>query len=243
MSLIPEFDEALREYQHLTDRIISARAAYKDRDESVISDADYDALIHRLEFLESCYPQLQGQDSPTLSVGGAATSTFAPVTHLERMMSLDNVFSAEEFEVWAARVERDAGGVNAWLCELKIDGLAVDLVYVNGSLITMATRGDGKTGEDVTYNVQFIPGIPATLTPQRGVSVPALVEVRGEIFFPVEAFTRINDEQYDAGLPAFSNPRNAAAGTLRQRIDKREEELAEVRTQKIEIPHNKIGRH
>jgi DNA ligase (NAD+) len=163
MSEIPDFDQALRESQELTEQIVSARAAYYERDEILISDADYDALIHRLEFLESSYPQLQGQDSPTQSVGGAATSTFAPVTHLERMMSLDNVFSDEQFLAWAERVYKDAGRKPAFLCELKIDGLAINLRYENGVLISAATRGDGVVGEDVTANVKTIAGIPHTL--------------------------------------------------------------------------------
>lgn len=222
-------DDALRRWESLVAQIREAGHAYHDLDSPSISDAEYDALFRELVELEERHPELAAEDSPTRVRGGAVSAMFSEVTHLIPMYSLDNVFDAEELAAWHERTEKSLGLVPEYLCELKIDGLAVDLVYVNGSLATMATRGDGKTGEDVTYNVQFIPGIPSTLSPQEGVKVPALVEVRGEIFFPVEAFERINDEQYDAGLPAFSNPRNAAAGTLRQRIDKREEELAEVR--------------
>ena len=214
MSQIPEFDEALRESQELTEQIVSARAAYYERDEILISDAAYDSLIHRLEFLESSYPQLQGQDSPTLSVGGAATSTFAPVTHLERMMSLDNVFSDEQFLAWSERVYKDAGRKPAFLCELKIDGLAINLRYENGTLVSAATRGDGVVGEDVTANVKTIAGIPHTFA---GTGHPAVVEVRGEIYFPVEAFRKLNAELAEEGEKVFANPRNAASGSLRQK--------------------------
>jgi DNA ligase (NAD+) len=211
---IPSFEDALRESQELTERIVQARAAYYERDEILISDADYDELIKRLELLESSYPQLQGQDSPTLSVGGAATSTFAPVTHLERMMSLDNVFSEDEFFAWAQRVYKDAGRTPAFLCELKIDGLAINLRYENGVLVSAATRGDGVVGEDVTANVKTIAGIPHTLS---GTGHPAVVEVRGEIFFPVEAFRKLNAELAEEGEKVFANPRNAASGSLRQK--------------------------
>lgn len=224
-------DDARLRWDSLVEQIRQAGHAYHDLDSPTISDAEYDALFRELVELEQDHPELASEESPTRVRGGAVSSMFSEVTHLVPMYSLDNVFDADELVAWHERTERTLGFVPDYLCELKIDGLAVDLVYVNGSLTTMATRGDGKTGEDVTYNVQFIPGIPRSLRPQQGVSVPALVEVRGEIFFPVEAFERINEEQYDAGLPPFSNPRNAAAGTLRQRIDKREEELVEVRQQ------------
>ncbi|MEY4136915.1 MAG: hypothetical protein RL205_1043 [Actinomycetota bacterium] len=224
-------DDARLRWESLVAQIREAGHAYHDLDAPVLSDAEYDTLFRELVELEEAHPELASDDSPTRVRGGAVSAMFSEVTHLVPMYSLDNVFDADELAAWHERTEKSLGFVPEYLCELKIDGLAVDLVYVNGSLTTMATRGDGKTGEDVTYNVQFIPGIPSTLSPQKGTTLPALLEVRGEIFFPVEAFERINDEQYDAGLPAFSNPRNAAAGTLRQRIDKREEELAEVRAQ------------
>lgn len=235
-------DDARLRWDALVAQIREAGHAYHDLDAPVLSDAEYDALFRELVELEEAHPELASDDSPTRVRGGAISSMFSEVTHLVPMYSLDNVFDAEELASWHERTEKSLGFVPEYLCELKIDGLAVDLVYVNGTLTTMATRGDGKTGEDVTYNVQFIPGIPTTLTPQKGVAIPALVEVRGEIFFPVEAFARINNEQYDAGLPAFSNPRNAAAGTLRQRIDKREEELAEVRTQSSARTQSKLER-
>jgi len=214
VSNLPTFDEALVESQTLTERILDAQTAYYERNESIISDADYDALMRRLEELESAYPQLQGQDSPTLSVGGAANSTFAPVTHAERMMSLDNVFSEEQFIAWAQRVYKDAGREPAFLCELKIDGLAINLRYENGLLVSAATRGDGVVGEDVTANVKTIAGIPHRLS---GEGHPAVVEVRGEIFFPVVAFRKLNAELAEEGEKVFANPRNAASGSLRQK--------------------------
>ena len=235
-------DDARTRWESLVARIREAGHAYHDLDAPVLSDAEYDVLFRELVELEEAHPELASEDSPTRVRGGAVSAMFSEVTHLVPMYSLDNVFDDDELAAWHERTEKSLELVPEYLCELKIDGLAVDLVYVNGSLTTMATRGDGKTGEDVTYNVRFIPGIPTTLSPQEGVSVPALVEVRGEIFFPVEAFERINDEQYDAGLPPFSNPRNAAAGTLRQRIDKREEELAEVRTQATSRGQSRLER-
>ena len=235
-------DDVRRTWESLVRRIRDAGHAYHDLDSPVLSDAEYDALFRELVELEEAHPGLASDDSPTRVRGGAVSAMFSEVKHLVPMYSLDNVFDADELATWHERTEKSLGFVPEYLCELKIDGLAVDLVYVNGVLTTMATRGDGKTGEDVTYNVQFIPGIPATLNPDKGVQIPALMEVRGEIFFPVEAFDRINDEQYDVGLPPFSNPRNAAAGTLRQRIDKREEELAEVRRQSTARTQSKLER-
>jgi DNA ligase (NAD+) len=214
MSTLPTFDEALVESEALIERILDAQAAYYERNESIISDAEYDTMMRRLEELESAYPQLQGQDSPTLSVGGAANSTFAPVTHAERMMSLDNVFSEEQFLAWAERVYKDAGRKPAFLCELKIDGLAISLRYENGVLVSAATRGDGVVGEDVTANVKTIAGIPHRLS---GEGHPVVVEVRGEIFFPVAAFRKLNAELAEEGDKVFANPRNAASGSLRQK--------------------------
>jgi len=212
------FESALAEAQALTERIEQARLAYYERNESVIADAEYDALMRRLEELESAHPELQGQDSPTLSVGGRVASTFDPVTHAERMMSLDNVFDEEQFVSWYDRVVKDAAARPRLLCELKIDGLAISLTYVNGILTQAATRGDGVVGEDVTANVKTIAGIPHELTATpSGPSVPALVEVRGEIFFPVEAFHQLNEQLAAADDKVFANPRNAASGSLRQK--------------------------
>jgi DNA ligase (NAD+) len=208
------FEQAQAEAQELTTKIMDARDAYYERDESLIADVEYDALIHRLEALEQLFPELQGQDSPTLSVGGKATGLFAPVTHAARMMSLDNVFSEEQFLAWAERIRKDTGREVNYLCELKIDGLAINLRYENGVLVSAATRGDGVVGEDVTANVMTIKSIPQRLA---GAGHPPLVEVRGEIFFPVDAFRKLNVELAQAGEKVFANPRNAASGSLRQK--------------------------
>jgi DNA ligase (NAD+) len=210
--------QASAEAEELTSRILELRDAYYERDESLASDQEYDAMIKRLDELERLFPELQSQDSPTQTVGGRAETTlFAPVTHLERMLSLDNVFSIEEFLAWAAKVERDADGAVQYLCELKIDGLAINLRYERGRLVSAATRGDGVVGEDVTENVRYIRSIPSVLTTaDTDVEVPEVVEVRGEIFFPVEAFRELNANQAAAGERVFANPRNAASGSLRQ---------------------------
>ena len=208
---------AAAEVSELTQRILEARDAYYDRNEVVISDAEYDELVRRLAELEREFPELASQDSPTQTVGGRAeTSLFDPVQHAERMLSLDNVFSIDEFMLWAAKVERDAGRPVHYLCELKIDGLAINLRYEYGVLVSAATRGDGVVGEDVTENVAWVPGIPRKL---EGTGHPALMEVRGEVFFPVAAFLELNAGQVAAGERVFANPRNAAAGSLRQKAE------------------------
>jgi DNA ligase (NAD+) len=206
---------AKREADALTTRILDLRDAYYQGDTVLASDAEYDELLRRLEELERLFPELQSQDSPTQTVGGAAETTlFAPVRHAERMLSLDNVFSRDEFVAWTARVERDSGRRVDYLCELKIDGLALSLRYENGVLVSAATRGDGVVGEDVTENVRLIPSIPRRLATD---APPPLVEVRGEVFFPVEAFKDLNAAQAAAGDRVFANPRNAASGSLRQK--------------------------
>lgn len=209
----------------LVEEIEQARRAYYERDAPTISDAEYDVAFRELVELETEHPELASQDSPTQTVGGTRSEMFEPVTHLQRLYSLDNAFSAAELGAWLDRVVAGAGQLPAILCELKIDGLAVDLVYRHGRLTSLATRGDGHVGEDVTFNARFIPAIPARLSPAEGAVVPALVEVRGEIFFPLADFERINGEQLSLGRSPFANPRNTAAGTLRQRIDRRETEL------------------
>ncbi|MGO2659493.1 MAG: NAD-dependent DNA ligase LigA [Mycetocola reblochoni] len=200
----------------LTERIVSLRDAYYNHDSSLVADADYDALVVELEELEDRFPLLRRQDSPTQTVGGQAQQLFAPVRHAERMLSLDNVFGPEEFLAWAARTREAVGGPLRWLCELKIDGLAINLRYERGVLVSAATRGDGVVGEDVTENVRLIPSIPAVL---HGEGLPELVEVRGEIFFPVAAFTELNAQQQRVGERVFANPRNAASGSLRQKAE------------------------
>lgn len=213
----PTREEATDEVADLTIRINEARDAYYERDTVIISDAEYDELMRRLEELERLYPELQSQDSPTLTVGGRGETTlFAPVEHAERMLSLDNVFSPDELAEWAVRAQAGAGRAVHWLCELKIDGLALNLRYRRGRLVSAATRGDGRVGEDVTENVRFIPGVPVQL---EGSGHPELVEVRGEVFFPTEAFSALNARQAESGEREFANPRNAASGSLRQKAE------------------------
>jgi DNA ligase (NAD+) len=182
-------------------------------DSPLVSDAEYDALMRELIELEDRYPELRVPDSPSQKVGGAVSTEFTAVQHLERLLSLDNAFSAEELDAWAARVAR-LGGTGPYLCELKIDGLAIALVYRNGALVRGATRGDGVTGEDVTPNIRTITSVPLRLT---GPDVPDVLEVRGEVFLPVAAFRELNEKLTAAGRPPFANPRNAAAGSLRQK--------------------------
>lgn len=212
----PQLAMAKAEADALTTRILELRDAYYEKDAALASDEEYDALMHRLEALEHAFPELQGQDSPTQTVGGRAASLFDPVQHAERMLSLDNVFSLDEFRAWATKVERDAGRRVDYLCELKIDGLALNLRYENGRLTSAATRGDGVVGEDVTENVAYLKEIPTRLS---GSGHPPIVEVRGEVFFPVEAFRQLNAEQAAAGDRVFANPRNAASGSLRQKAE------------------------
>src|SRR3954466_14085991 len=215
----PDLAAAKAEADALTTRILELREAYYEHEAAVASDEEYDIMMRRLEELERLFPELQGQDSPTQTVGGRADSTlFAPVRHAERMLSLDNVFSRDEFLAWAAKVERDSGRPVHYLCELKIDGLAMNLRYENGVLVSAATRGDGVVGEDVTENVNLIAGIPKRLTAaDGGPTPPPLVEVRGEVFFNADAFDRLNAVQAEAGDRLFANPRNAASGSLRQK--------------------------
>ena len=223
-------DEARAEVERLTTRILELRDAYYARDTVLEDDATYDAMVRRLELIEHVFPELQSQDSPTQTVGGQAdASLFAPVEHVERMLSLDNVFSAEEFADWAAKVERDAGRPVRWLCELKIDGLALNLRYERGVLVSAATRGDGRVGEDVTVNVRQLAGIPQRLAGPAD-ELPELVEVRGEVFIPTALFDELNALQREAGEREFANPRNAASGSLRQKAEgKSDEQLARMR--------------
>ncbi len=209
-------DDVRHEWEGLAEEARAHQFAYHVKDAPTISDGEYDALMKRLGTLEDAHPSLRTPDSPTQQVGGAIFSTdFQAVDHLERMLSLDNAFSEEELAAWAARVERDSGGAELhYLCELKIDGLAVNLLYEDGRLTRALTRGDGRTGEDVTLNVRTIDGVPTELS---GEDVPGLVEVRGEVFFPLEAFADLNAGLVEAGRPPFANPRNAAAGSLRQK--------------------------
>jgi DNA ligase (NAD+) len=211
-------------WEELVAQINEARSRYYERDRPTLSDEEYDALYRELVELENSHPELASGESPTQTVGGERSEMFDPVEHLERMYSLDNVFDDGELEAWFERVVKGIGSLPPMLCELKIDGLAVDAVYTKGILTSLATRGDGRVGEDVTANAAHIPAIPQKLS---GGTVPDLIEVRGEIFFTLADFTTINAEQLEAGLPSFANPRNAAAGTLRQRVDKKLIELRE----------------
>ncbi|MDQ1548551.1 MAG: ligase [Microbacteriaceae bacterium] len=214
-----ELEAAGVEAGRLTTRILELRDAYYERDTTLVSDEEYDLMLRRLQALERLFPELQSQDSPTQTVGGRAqASLFDPVTHVERMLSLDNVFSIDEFEAWAAKVERDSGRHVDYLCELKIDGLAINLRYENGRLVSAATRGDGVVGEDVTENIAFVPGIPRRLD---GDGHPPIVEVRGEVFFAVEDFEKLNADQVEAGEKVFANARNAASGSLRQKAERK----------------------
>ena len=199
--------------------ITEADHRYYILDSPTISDIDYDTKMRELRALEEQYPDLRTPDSPTQTVHGAISTLFTPVEHLERLLSLDNVFTDEDLGGWADRATKlgGAGFKGPYLCELKIDGLAIDLVYRDGALIKAATRGDGRTGEDVTPNIRTISSIPARL---KGSGHPAILEVRGEVFMPVEAFGKLNESLLDAGKAAFANPRNSAAGSLRQKDPK-----------------------
>ena len=208
-----ELTEARQRHAELSEKLSDAQYRYHVLDAPTISDAEYDADLRTLNEIEDLFPELRTPDSPTQKVGGMISTLFTPVEHLERLLSLDNVFSAEEFAAWSDRAVRLGGG-GPYLCELKIDGLAIDLVYEQGRLARAATRGDGRTGEDVTLNVRTISSIPARLT---GSDVPGVLEVRGEVFLPEAAFERLNESLQEAGKPAFANPRNAAAGSLRQK--------------------------
>ncbi|MGN6610026.1 MAG: NAD-dependent DNA ligase LigA [Jatrophihabitans sp.] len=206
--------DARDEHERLAQLIDEDQYRYYVLDQPARSDADYDRDLRRLEELEEQYPELRTPQSPTQRVGGTYSTQFTPVDHLERMLSLDNAFSLDEVAAWAQRAERDTGRVPAYLCELKVDGLAIALVYEDGRLVRGATRGDGRTGEDDTPNIRTIEGIPDRLT---GDGVPTVLEVRGEVYFPVERFEALNAALVEQGKPPYANPRNTAAGSLRQK--------------------------
>ena len=195
---------------------------YYVRDAPIVSDAEFDQLLRRLAGLEEQHPELRTPDSPTQLVGGAGFATdFTSADHLERMLSLDNVFSTEEFDLWAGRVRAEVGPSGSqdvpYLCELKIDGVALALVYRGGRLVRAATRGDGRTGEDVTLNARTIEDVPEKLTAAQGYPVPDVLEVRGEVFFRLADFEALNAALVEDGKTPFANPRNSAAGSLRQK--------------------------
>lgn len=213
-SMSEEERQLVDRYHQLIQEVDDARAAYYDRDAPVLSDAEYDRLYRELEDFEAQYPQYRSADSPTTQVGGAASQAFAPVEHLQQMTSLDDVFSLEELAAWETRMANDTGRSDLdMLTEVKIDGLAVNLLYENGVLNRAATRGDGWVGEDVTANVSTISCIPHRL---KGV-VPARIEIRGEVYFPTKDFESLNAERVRTGEAPFVNARNAAAGSLRQK--------------------------
>ena len=217
-SMSEEERQLVDRYHQLIQEVDDARAAYYNRDAPVLSDAEYDKLYRELEDFEAQYPQYRSADSPTTQVGGAASEAFAPVEHLQQMTSLDDVFSLEELAGWETRMANDTGRSDLdMLTEVKIDGLAVNLLYENGVLSRAATRGDGWVGEDVTANVQTISCIPHRL---EGL-VPARVEIRGEVYFPTKDFESLNAERVRTGEAPFVNARNAAAGSLRQKDSKK----------------------
>jgi DNA ligase (NAD+) len=202
----------------MADEVREHQFRYYVRDAPIISDAEFDELLRGLASLEEQHPELRTPDSPTQLVGGAGFATdFASAEHLERMLSLDNVFSADEFEAWAARTRGEIGNDAHYLCELKIDGVALSLVYRGGRLVRAATRGDGRTGEDVTLNARTIDDVPERLTATDRYPIPGVLEVRGEVFFRLADFEALNAALVEDGKTPFANPRNSAAGSLRQK--------------------------
>ncbi|MEU9043564.1 MULTISPECIES: NAD-dependent DNA ligase LigA [unclassified Kitasatospora] len=227
--------EVRRRHAELAQEVTDHRVRYYEQDAPVVTDSEFDALMRELEALEAEHPALATPDSPTQKVGGAPTELFAEVEHRERLLSLDNAMDDEELAAWAERVASELHGIDYhYLCELKVDGLAVNLTYENGQLVQAATRGDGRVGEDITANVRTIKEIPHQL---KGDDIPELVEIRGEVYFPTEAFEALNasfvaenerrrlenEERAKEGkrpramIRLFMNPRNAAAGSLRQK--------------------------
>ncbi|MEN9687665.1 MAG: hypothetical protein RL381_677 [Actinomycetota bacterium] len=206
-------NEARHRIAELTQEIRDHQFKYYVLDAPTITDAQFDALLKELQKLESKHPELLEPDSPSLGVGGGFSTSFDQHDHIEKMMSLDNVFDSDELGAWFDRVEKESPKPE-YLCELKVDGLAINLLYEKGQLTRALTRGNGVTGEDVTLNVKTIKGLPHTLT---GKNIPNLIEVRGEVFLPVAAFNQLNEELEEAGKPLFANPRNCAAGSLRQK--------------------------
>lgn len=209
----PAFNKARHEISELTNEIREHQFKYYVLDQPTVSDAQFDQMLRKLEALEQEYPELREPDSPTAHVGGGFSTQFEQRDHIEKMMSLDNVFDGEELNTWFERIEKDIPSPN-YLCEVKVDGLAINLLYENGQLTRGLTRGNGVTGEDVTLNVKTIKNLPHVL---KGDSIPSLIEVRGEVFFPTDAFNELNESLEEAGRPLFANPRNGAAGSLRQK--------------------------
>ncbi|HYN36894.1 MAG TPA: NAD-dependent DNA ligase LigA, partial [Actinomycetota bacterium] len=199
--------------KELRDQLDHHSHHYYVLDDPEIADAEYDALMGELLALEEKSPELVTPDSPTQRVGAAPSSRFAPSEHLSPMMSLDNVFSLEELLAWGQRVERNIGTPDAYVTELKMDGVAVNLTYENGRLVSGSTRGDGRVGEDITANIKTIGAVPLRLLGDY----PELVEVRGEVYMQVADFEQLNERLLEEGNKPAANPRNAAAGSLRQK--------------------------
>jgi DNA ligase (NAD+) len=208
--------EIRHQIQELSEEIRDHQFKYYVLDDPSITDSAFDKLWNKLLELEEKYPQYKLESSPTLEVGGGFSTSFAQHDHIEKMMSLDNVFDNSELNNWFDRIEK-AGVKNTWLCEVKVDGLAINLLYENGRLTRALTRGNGTTGEDVTLNIKTIKSVPTELT---GKNIPNQLEVRGEVFFPLKSFDELNDLLEESGKPRFANPRNAAAGSLRQKDPK-----------------------
>ncbi len=204
---------ARQRIDELTQEIRDHQFKYYVLDKPTITDAQFDALLAELTALEAKHPELRADDSPTLNIGGGFATSFEQHDHIEKMMSLDNVFDLTELTTWFERTEKETP-VMQWLCELKVDGLAINLLYESGNLTRALTRGNGVTGEDVTLNVKTIKNLPHTLS---GKNIPSLIEVRGEVFFPLDAFAELNASLEESGKPLFANPRNGAAGSLRQK--------------------------
>lgn len=213
-----------QEIAKLREEIEHHNERYHRLDDPVISDAEYDALVRRLRELEDAHPELVTADSPTQTIGAAPSSLFAPVTHSVQMMSLDNAFTEDELRAWGNRLARNVGADTPFVCELKIDGIAMSIRYEKGEYVLAATRGDGRVGEDVTENVRTLRDLPKQLKPKgkpgsvrNDVTVPDVLEVRGEVYMPIAAFEALNKRQADAGGRLFANPRNSSAGSLRQK--------------------------
>ena len=205
--------QARQRISELSNEIREHQFKYYVLDAPTLKDFEFDELLKELNALEAKYPELREADSPTLGIGGGFATSFAQHDHIEKMMSLDNVFDLEELAAWFDRVEKEVGQ-QTYLCELKVDGLAINLTYENSQLVRGLTRGNGVTGEDVTLNVKTIKNLPHVL---KGKDLPSLIEIRGEVFFPLAAFNELNDGLEEAGKALFANPRNAAAGSLRQK--------------------------
>jgi DNA ligase (NAD+) len=205
--------DAIERVEELRALIVAANKAYHELDAPEIPDADYDLAVRELHELEAKYPELKTEDSPTQTVGFTPSSLFTPVVHSVRMMSLDNAMNLEELEAWGRRLEKVISDPITFVCEPKMDGLAMSIRYEHGRFVRAATRGDGRVGEDVTANVATLASVPKKL---KG-DAPAVLEVRGEVFMPVASFNELNARQEEAGATKFANPRNAAAGSLRQK--------------------------